>query len=277
MTQFFTVWATMLACDGGRYVVVVGMALLVFWWWGRDRFRHRLIRGSYAPASSMKRELLYSASTALIFSANGVALWYGTRVGIFRVARGFGDRGWAYFSATLVILIILHDTYFYWTHRAMHHPRLFKIVHRTHHLSTNPSPCAAYAFAPAEAFVQAAYVPLIALVMPTSDVALFLFLLFMICRNVMGHLGLELFPKTFMQRRWLRFHTTTTHHGMHHHRFHGNYGLYFTFWDRVMGTMHASYETEFERLTVKRKINADGDSDHRSENPNDRAATTSAL
>lgn len=125
--------------------------------------------------------------------------------------------------------------------------------------------------------------------MPISDVALFLFLLFMICRNVMGHLGLELFPKDFLRSPWLRFHTTSTHHGMHHHRFGGNYGLYFTFWDRVMGTMHESYENEFERiasrsqipyetsLTVKRQINADRDSDRRGENPNDGAATTRAL
>jgi Delta7-sterol 5-desaturase len=105
----------------------------------------------------------------------------------------------------------------------------------------------------------------------------FLFLLFMICRNVMGHLGLELFPRSFVRSRFFRVHTTTTHHAMHHHRFTGNYGLYFTFWDRIMGTMQQRYEEEFERLTVKRQINADGDSDHRRENPNDCAATTRAL
>ncbi len=251
MSAFFAVWGTMLASDAGRYVVVVGAAFLIFWRWGRERFRHRLIRDDYAPATSIRRELMYSASTAVVFSANGVALWYGTRAGIFHLARGFGDRGWAYFIGTLVILPILHDTYFYWTHRAMHHRRLFKLVHRVHHLSTNPSPAAAYAFAPAEAIVQAAYVPLIALVMPISDVALFLFLAFMIVRNVMGHLGLELFPKRFVRSPWLRIHTTTTHHGMHHQRYSGNYGLYFTFWDRAMGTMHESYETEFERIASR--------------------------
>jgi sterol desaturase/sphingolipid hydroxylase (fatty acid hydroxylase superfamily) len=282
----------MLAFDGGRYAIVVGAALVIFWWWGRDRFRHRLIRGSYAMASSMRRELAYSASTALIFSLVGVGLWYGTRAGIFRVAPGFGDRGWAYFLATLVLLPIFHDAYFYWTHRAMHHRALFKVVHRVHHLSTNPSPCAAYAFAPAEALVQAAYVPLIALVMPMSDVALFLFLLFMICRNVMGHLGLELFPQSFVRSRFLGVHTTTTHHAMHHHRFTGNYGLYFTFWDRLMGTMHDRYEEEFDRITsrspipyetrqiksaVQRQINTDGDSDRGREDPNDCAPATRAL
>lgn len=26
-----------------------------------------------------------------------------------------------------------HDTYCYWTRRAMHHPKLFRTVHRVHH------------------------------------------------------------------------------------------------------------------------------------------------
>jgi lathosterol oxidase len=291
MSRFLTVYALMLAFDGGRYVIAVGGALAIFWWWGREKFRHRLIRSNYAPVASMRRELAYSVSTAMIFSANGVALYFGTRAGIFHVAPGLGDRGWLYFLLTLVLLPVMHDTYFYWTHRAMHHRRLFKIVHRVHHLSNNPSPCAAYAFHPTEAVVQAAYVPLITLVMPVCDVSLFLFLAFMISRNVLGHLGLELFPKRFVRGRWTKFSTTTTHHGMHHQRFNGNYGLYFTFWDRVMRTMHEDYEMEFERIasrspigpktrqigsTVKREIDAHRNSDDRSDDPNDCASATRA-
>ncbi|MEP6859607.1 MAG: sterol desaturase family protein [Deltaproteobacteria bacterium] len=49
----------------------------------------------------------------------------------------------------------------YWTYRAMHHPWLFRRVHRIHHLPHNPSPWAAYAFAPGEALVHALFVPLV--------------------------------------------------------------------------------------------------------------------
>ena len=38
------------------------------------------------------------------------------------------------------LMLLIHDTYFYWTHRIMHHPKLFNLFHLLHHRSTNPSP-----------------------------------------------------------------------------------------------------------------------------------------
>gem|GEM_PF-1450548 len=39
---------------------------------------------------------------------------------------------------------------------------------------------------------------------------------------------------------------------MHHKYFKGNYGLYFLFWDRMMGTLREDYDGVFERTTSKR-------------------------
>jgi lathosterol oxidase len=245
------VWAHSLAFDAGRYAVFAGGAFLVFWVWGRERFRPRLVQGTYPGGDAMRRELGYSALTILVFSLVGVSLVFGTKAGVFRIYTTVADRGWAYFAFSVVLLIVLHDTYFYWTHRAMHHRALYRWMHRVHHLSTNPSPWAAYSFAPVEAIVQAAYVPLIVAILPVHQIALFLFLLFMIARNVMGHLAIELFPRGF-PRSWLGWSTTTTHHCMHHRRVRANYGLYFTWWDRAMGTMDASYEDTFEQVSSAR-------------------------
>ena len=55
-------------------------------------------------------------------------------------------------------MILLHDTYFYWAHRAMHHPKIYRHVHLVHHLSQNPSPWAAFAFHPFEAVIEAGIV-----------------------------------------------------------------------------------------------------------------------
>jgi sterol desaturase/sphingolipid hydroxylase (fatty acid hydroxylase superfamily) len=65
------------------------------------------------------------------------------------------EYGWGYFFISVAVMLVLHDAYFYWTHRAMHRPRLFKVFHRVHHLSTNPSQWAAFAFHPLEAVVEA--------------------------------------------------------------------------------------------------------------------------
>jgi sterol desaturase/sphingolipid hydroxylase (fatty acid hydroxylase superfamily) len=252
MTELLAAWGTALALDTGRYFVVAGVAFVVFWRWGRGRFRRRLVHGVFATTTDMRREVRYSASTILVFSLVGVALVYGTRAGIFRIYDAIDERGWLYFALTIVLLPILHDMYFYWTHRAMHHPRLYRHVHRVHHLSTNPSPWTAYAFAPAEAIVHALFVPIVVTIVPVHIASLFVFLFFMIVRNVIGHLGIELLPRGFTRSPWLAWSTTTTHHCMHHRRVGANFGLYFTWWDRAMRTTDAAYEQTFERVTTAR-------------------------
>src|SRR5438477_213207 len=99
------------------------------------------------------------------------------------------------------------------------------------------------------AFVVALVVPLIVLVVPMHLSALFVFLLYMIVMNVMGHAGIELFPSWFVRSRWTRWYSTSTHHNLHHRDFRGNYGLYFTWWDRALGTQHPAYLDTFEGVT----------------------------
>jgi sterol desaturase/sphingolipid hydroxylase (fatty acid hydroxylase superfamily) len=249
--SFWAVWAHNFAFDAGRYVVAAVAAFLVFWVWRRERWRHRLINGEYASRRHIGREIAYSASTAVVFSLVGSGVWYGARAGVFRVYPAVAEHGWAYFAFTVVLLVVAQDAYFYWTHRAMHHPLLFRHVHLAHHRSNNPSPFAAYAFAPAEALVHAAFVPLMLLWLPVHMVAVFVFLAFMILRNVLGHLGIELFPRWFARSRWTRWSTTTTHHALHHRRVGTNYGLYFTFWDRWMKTTDPAYEAAFEEVASR--------------------------
>ena len=43
---------------------------------------------------------------------------------------------------------------------------------------------------------------------------------------------------------WL---TTVTHHDLHHSESRWNFGLYFTWWDRWMGTEHPRYKEEFRK------------------------------
>lgn len=41
---------------------------------------------------------------------------------------------------------------------------------------------------------------------------------------------------------------------MHHQYFTGNYGLYFLFWDRWMGTLHPDYEARFDQATSRNTL-----------------------
>ena len=259
MAEAIGVWARMLVVDGARYAIAAGGAFLLFWVWGRDRFRRRLVQGDYVRAAKMLHDVRWSISTVVIFSLFGTGVWYAGHAGILRRYEHVGDRGWGWFFLSVALLVVLQDTYFYWTHRAMHSRWLYRTVHRVHHVSTNPSPWTAYAFAPLEAIVHAVFVPLVWLFLPLHEAAVFVFLLFMVVRNVLGHLSIELYPPGFTRSRSWGWHTTTTHHAMHHKHFTANYGLYFTFWDRVMGTTHADYDAAFDRITtIKPRGSASG-------------------
>ena len=39
---------------------------------------------------------------------------------------------------SLLVYLFLHDTWFYWTHRWMHRPRVFRLAHAVHHASKPP-------------------------------------------------------------------------------------------------------------------------------------------
>ena len=149
-------------------------------------------------------------------------------------------------------MIVIQDTYFYWTHRLMHHRRLFRWFHRTHHRSTNPNPWTTYSIGPLEAIVDSGASVLILMLIPTTGLALFIVQLDQYgvrgvrpprLRTVAGghrqslarpldqYLGGAQRPTT----RKARY----------------NYGWYFLFWDRMMGTLDPSYADSFrQRVTV---------------------------
>ena len=158
------------------------------------------------------------------------------------------DKGWAYWWISVIAMIFIHDTYFYWTHRAMHHPSLYRYVHLIHHQSRNPSPWAAFAFHPIEAVVEAGIVFVIAFMLPFHGTALLAFLIFMSFYNAYGHLGYELYTKRFLRSALGRWVNTSVAHNHHHEKFLGNYGLYFLFWDRWMGTLGEDYDTQFVKV-----------------------------
>src|SRR4029077_15629010 len=133
--------------------------------------------------------------------------------------------GVPYLIVSTLATIVAHDTYFYWTHRAMHHRRLFRWFHYTHHKSVTPTAFAAYAFDLPEALVQGMFTPLWLLLVPMHELGLFAFMAFMIVRNVMGHSGVEVMPGALADSRWFGWVNAPTHHDLHHATFNYNYGL----------------------------------------------------
>jgi len=219
-----------------RYIIVSGLAFLIFYVLLKDKISFKKLQLKYPTLTDYKREILYSIGTIVIFVIVGLTVFATPLRAHTMLYENFGDHSWSYWFLSIFLMIILHDAYFYWTHRAMHHPTLFKWIHLVHHKSTNPSPWASYAFHPLEGFVEAGIIIPIAFFIPFHLSALFVFLLFMMFYNVYGHLGFEIFPAKLHTHPIGKYINTSIDHNVHHKYFKGNYGLYFLFWDRWMGT-----------------------------------------
>lgn len=232
-----------------RYAVVAGIAWLLAYVFFKRRWWPRKIIQRDPAAADVRREIGWSMVTAVIYGLVGAATIWLNKLGFMHIYRKIDAYGWTWFWLSVPVIIFVHDTYFYWSHRLMHHPRLFRWFHRVHHESTNPSPWAAYSFAPLEAVMQAAIFPLVASIMPVHPLAFMVFMLWQITFNVVGHTGYEYHPRWLMDS-WLgKFINTPTNHVQHHEKFLGNYGLYFNYWDRLMGTNHRDYEARFRQVT----------------------------
>ncbi|GEP44063.1 sterol desaturase family protein [Brevifollis gellanilyticus] len=234
-----------------RYAIFAGIAwLLAYVFFKKRWWRRKIIQRDPLP-SDLRREFLWSLSTVVIYALVGTGTLLLGRPGWLKIYKNIGDYGWLWFFASIVVAIFIHDAYFYWTHRLMHHRKLFRLFHKVHHQSTNPSPWASYSFAPLEAVVQAGIFPLLVLTMPMHPIAFLVFMIWQITFNVAGHTGYEFYPRWMLQTWFGKFINTPTNHIQHHEKMRGNYGLYFNLWDRLLGTNHKDYEARFQEVTTR--------------------------
>lgn len=244
-------WLANMQTDLTRYVIFAIGVWLVLWVALAFVLRGRKIRPDTPPVSQLGLEFLISIRSIAIFSTIGLFTFLLERFGVLPGPAIAATWDPAWFWVSLALIIVGHDAYFYWAHRLMHHPRLFRFFHRRHHKSMNPSPFTAYSFDLGEAAVMGSFVPLWMLLVPTQWPVVGLFMLHQIVRNTLGHSGYELMPARGDGRPVFDFLTTTTHHDLHHARAGWNYGLYFTWWDRLMGTEHPEYRERFAAAVRK--------------------------
>lgn len=237
---------------GTRYFLIAGIAFLIFYVLFDKRFLGRKIQSKIPKLADHKRDVFYSIITIIIFGALPVIFLENDKIRPYtQLYQNIDQYGWVYFFLAFPLMILIHDAYFYWTHRIMHHPKLFKLFHLIHHKSTSPTPWTAYSFHPLEAVVETGIFVVIIFIMPVHQIHLAVFFTIVFVYNVYGHLGYELFSPKFHKSLVGKWISTGTAHNMHHQFFKGNYGLYFLFWDRWMGTLRPEYDKKFGIKSAK--------------------------
>jgi len=199
---------------------------------------HLRHRGLYAGLDpQIGKEIAWSLASAAI---------YGIPAGI--VAWGWQNRGWTsiysnvsayplwWWPLSILLFLAAHDSWFYWTHRAFHAPRLFRLIHAVHHQSRPPTAWAAMSFHPWEAVSGAVVIPALVFLIPIHVAALGTVLAIMTVMGVTNHMGWEMFSRRLVRGYSGRWIITASHHQRHHDQYRCNYGLYFRVWDKICGT-----------------------------------------
>jgi lathosterol oxidase len=232
MTASISLFGSALAMTlivGVRYLVTSG----AFAW--ATRLRHP---GLYVgQGRQMRREVLWSLASAAIYGVPaGIVAWGWQAHGWTRVYTDIEAYPLWYVPVSVFAYLLLHDSWFYWTHRWMHQPWLFRAAHAVHHESRPPTAWAAMSFHPWEAVTGAIVIPALVFAIPIHVAGLGLVLTIMTIMGIGNHMGWEMFPRWLVHGRLGKWLITATHHEKHHQAYRGNYGLYFRFWDRLCGT-----------------------------------------
>jgi Delta7-sterol 5-desaturase len=196
--------------------------------------------------SRYRKEIMWSAISSIIFTALAIATFYLFQKGYTKIYIDWSDRSFTYFLFSIVLLLVLYETYYYWLHRWMHRPSVFKVVHKVHHQSIHPTVFTSFSFHPLEAILQFIFIPVAIMIIPIHYYGLAIVLTIMTLSAVINHAGVEIFPKNFISHPLGKWLIGSTHHDLHHKEFRSNYGLYLTFWDKWMKTENENFAKEFQ-------------------------------
>lgn len=233
-----------------RYFLIAGGAYLLFYLLLNKSFTKQSLRLKPLKSGSIRKDIQLSVLSAIIFALCAALIISEYGLGRTLIYTDSHQYGLWYIGVSFVAVLILQDTYFYFIHRLFHHPSIFKWMHYGHHRSGEPTPLSSFAFDLPEAIVQALFFIAIIFIIPLHVITLGVVLITMTVWAVVTHLGFEVFSSSF-SHHWLgRWFIGATHHSIHHRKYTVHYGLYFTFWDKLLGTQDPDYDKGSKRLVA---------------------------
>lgn len=234
----------------GRYILIAGIFHLWFYKWNKNSWSNRTLSKKKIDKKQFYTEVKWSVLTSLIFAVAGsctALLW---QKGYTRLYIDVNKFPLWYLPVSLLLSMFIHETYYYWLHRWMHRPGIFRLLHKVHHDSNTTSAWTAFSFHPLEGLLQAIILPVTIIFIPMHIFVLLFQLTIMTFSSVINHLEIETYPANFHKHFIGKWIIGATHHSLHHKQFKYNFGLYFTFWDKWKKTESPKFTSLFEEKTA---------------------------
>lgn len=185
-------------------------------------------------------------SGVMVWSVYEVLYYWGSANGVIPTLQ-FSSHSIA-FVVWLLVLPVLLSSHFYFIHRWLHWPPLYKRVHRQHHFNIHIGPWSGMAMHPIEHIFYISSV-LIHFVVASHPVIFLVHLYTRCLAPAFSHAGFE--KLLFGDKKIIE--AADFHHQLHHRFFECNYGNVDAPWDRWFGSLHDGSDDANERIKTRRR------------------------
>lgn len=185
---------------------------------------------------------------------SGVAVWSAYEVLMFwAMANGYAPvlGLWdnpVWFAALILLTPMWISFHFYWIHRWLHWPPLYRLAHALHHRNTNVGPWSGLSMHPLEHILFFSSV-LIHWLVAAHPIHILFHMQHQALTAATSHAGFEGLVVGDRNRLALG----TFHHQMHHRYFECNYGNLEVPWDQWFGSFHDGTEEAHARMKARRR------------------------
>ncbi|KAG0326068.1 c-5 sterol desaturase [Podila humilis] len=155
--------------------------------------------------------------------------------------------GWGYVALSVAAFLLFTDCGIYWVHRFLHHPLVYKRLHKPHHKWIIPTPYSSHAFHPVDGYLQSVPYHLFVFIMPMQKYIYLTMFVLVNFWSVLIHDGEVVVESSVIN--------SAAHHSVHHLYFNYNYGQYFTLWDRLGGSYRTPGKEQYDKsLRMNQKV-----------------------
>ena len=213
----------------------------------------------YDPRELAKKGRMFTLNSQVLDNmvwtlASGVTFWTAFEVLMFwAMANGYAPvlnifENPVWFAVGLFLTPMWISFHFYWIHRFLHWPPLYRTAHSLHHRNVNVGPWSGLSMHPIEHVMFFSSV-CIHFVLAAHPITILFHMQHQALTAATSHTGFE----GLVVKDKNRLALGTFHHQMHHRYFECNYGNLEVPWDKWFGSFHDGTDAAHERMAERRR------------------------
>ncbi|CZS93840.1 probable C-5 sterol desaturase desaturase) [Rhynchosporium agropyri] len=231
--QFFSLFLIMWLAGGALYFLVSTLSYIFVF--DKTTFKHpKFLK------NQIRQEIRQACDAMPVMALLTAPFFLGEVRGYSKLYDSLDQEPFKYYNyLQFPFFILFTDMFVYFIHRGLHHPLIYKTLHKPHHKWIMPTPYAAIAFHPLDGWSQSLPYHVFPFIFPLQKIAYLALFFFVQVWTVFIHDGEYVANSPILNG--------AACHTMHHLYFNYNYGQYTTLWDRLGGSYRKPNEELFRR------------------------------